>query len=135
VPAKRDQDFFWEGVDRGELLAQRCLGCATLRHPPAPGCAACGSPDWAPQRLSGRGAIHTWIVSRHPTDPDSAPRWVILVDLAEGLRLVSNLIDVENIALGAPVAVEFGLLDGRRVPLFRTLPGAAAQDARAGSAA
>lgn len=117
---KRDQDFFWEGVDRGELLAQRCQACSTLRHPPAPCCPQCGSPDWHAERLSGRGAIYTWLVSRHPTQPDSEPRMMIVVDLEEGIRIVSNLVDAENARTGAPVALEFGVVNGQALPLFRT---------------
>jgi uncharacterized OB-fold protein len=120
MPAKRDQDVFWEGVDRGELVAQRCQGCGALRHPPAPDCPTCGSEDWEAEALSGRGVIHTWIVSRHPSRPDIPPRLVVLVDLAEGVRMASNLVDPENAAVGAPVALEFGEVDGDRLPLFRT---------------
>lgn len=126
MPAKRDQDVFWEAVDRGELVAQRCLGCGALRHPPSPDCAACRSEEWELQPLSGRGVIHTWIVSRHPSRPDIPPRLAILVDLEEGLRMASNLIDAENAAVGAQVALEFGEVDGDLLPLFRTAKGAAA---------
>jgi uncharacterized OB-fold protein len=121
MPAKRDQDFFWEAVDRGEFVAQACEGCGQLRHPPLPSCAHCGSPDWAPRRLSGRGRIHTWIVSHHPTQPDPEPRTVILVDLEEGIRFVSNLIDADNARTGADVALEITEVNGRRMPLFRTV--------------
>jgi uncharacterized OB-fold protein len=121
LAAKREQDFFWEGVDRGEFLAQKCLGCGELRHPPAPACPGCRSAEWAAVPLSGRGRIHTWIVSRHPSQPDPAPKLVILVDLDEGLRFVSNLVDAENVEVGAPVVLEFGEVKGRRLPLFRML--------------
>jgi uncharacterized OB-fold protein len=120
VPAKRDQDFFWEAVDRGEFVAQKCQGCGRLRHPPLPRCGDCGSEAWDIQPLSGRGSIHTWIVSRHPSQPDPAPRVVVLVDLEEGIRFVSNLVDPENARTGAKVVVEFGEQNGRRLPLFRT---------------
>jgi uncharacterized OB-fold protein len=120
MPAKRDQDVFWEAIDRGELVAQRCQGCEKLRHPPAPTCAGCGSEDWELERLSGRGVIHTWIVSRHPSRPDIAPRLVVLVDLEEGVRMASNLIDAENAAVGAPVTLEIGEMGGDLLPFFRT---------------
>ena len=123
MSVRRDQDFFWEGVDRGELLAQKCRGCASLRHPPSPRCPSCGSPEWDAQPLSGRGVIHTWIISKHPSQPDPDPKTVILVDLEEGLRFVSNLIDSENAASGASVVLEFAEVKGRRLPLFRTSAG------------
>jgi uncharacterized OB-fold protein len=118
---RRDDDFFWEGVDRGELLAQRCEGCGVLRHPPQPTCAGCGSLAWKAEALSGRGRIYSWLVSRHPSRPDDQPRMMIVVDLEEGLRFVSNLVDAENVATGAPVALEFGEVNGQRLPLFRTV--------------
>jgi uncharacterized OB-fold protein len=118
--AKRDQDFFWEAVDRGEFLAQKCLGCGVLRHPPSPRCAKCGSGEWEPQALSGRGTIHSWLYCRHPVNLDSEARLVVLIDLEEGLRFISNLIDVENAKVGAPVTLEFGDVKGQRLPLFRT---------------
>lgn len=43
---------------------------------------------------AGNGTILTWIVSHHPTEPDAEPRIVILVQLDEGTRIVSNLVDV-----------------------------------------
>jgi uncharacterized OB-fold protein len=121
MPAKRDQDVFWEGVDRGELVAQRCGDCAALRHPPSPHCARCGSERWTTQALSGRGVIHTWLVSTHPNRHTDDERLVVLVDLEEGVRVVSNLLDPENARSGAPVALEFGEVGGARLPLFRTI--------------
>jgi uncharacterized OB-fold protein len=121
VQARRDEDFFWEGVDRGEFLVQKCLDCGALRHPPSPTCDHCQSARWTAEPLSGRGAIHSWLISRHPSRPDDAPRTMILVDLEEGLRFVSNLIDGENAEIGAKVALEFGEANGTRLPLFRTV--------------
>jgi uncharacterized protein len=121
MQAKRDQDFFWEAIDRGELKAQKCLGCGTLRHPPSPRCAACGSDEWGSERLSGRGTICSWLLCRHPTRPDSESRLVVLIELEEGIRLISNLLDAENARVGAPVALDFQEVEGLRLPLFRTV--------------
>lgn len=121
MQAKRDQDFFWQAIDRGELVAQKCVCCGALRHPPSPRCAACGSDEWAQERLSGRGRIYSWLLCRHPTLPDSESRLVVLIELQEGLRLISNLLDAENARIGAVVALEFGEIDGQRLPLFRTV--------------
>jgi uncharacterized OB-fold protein len=120
MSAKREQDFFWEGVDRGELVARKCAGCGTLQHPPRPRCAKCGAQSWETQRLSGRGVIHTWVVLQHPSGDDPDPRIGILVDLEEGLRVASNLVDRENACVGAPVTVEFSDVGGQRLALFRT---------------
>jgi uncharacterized protein len=86
--------WFWEGVNGGRLLIQRCTPCGTLRYPDAPMCGVCQSLEWDSQEASGRGRIHSWIVSHHPSRQDES-RIVVLVDLEEGVRIVSNVVDVE----------------------------------------
>jgi len=118
----RDEDFFWSGVDEGRLLAQKCAACGTLRHPPAPMCGTCNALGWEPHALSGRGRIFSWLISKHPTQPDAEPRTVILVDLDEGLRMVSNLRGGDTPAIGATVGVFFADIGGARLPQFRIAP-------------
>src|SRR5204863_4672796 len=86
-----DARFFWEGAADDRLLIQRCAQCGVLRHPPAPMCGRCGSLEWGTVEASGRGRVYTWITWRDPNRPDEPPRVVILVELEEGVRLVSNL--------------------------------------------
>ena len=72
---------------------------------------------------AGNGTILTWIVSQHPTEPDADPRIVILVQLDEGTRIVSNLIDVEarhdQMLNDKRVNVCFVDYDGTVLPQFR----------------
>jgi uncharacterized OB-fold protein len=77
--------------------------------------------SWEAFEASGRGTIHSWIVSRHPTDPDDEARIVALVDLEEGVRLVSNVTDAPAGAVGngMPVEVVFRKVDGTPLPQFR----------------
>jgi uncharacterized OB-fold protein len=90
VPTKTDE-YFWRGASESRLLARRCVGCGALQHPPAPMCPHCQSLDFTVAELSGQGIIHSWIVSRHPSVPDSDSRIVALIDLKEGIRMVSNI--------------------------------------------
>lgn len=123
--ANRDDQYFWTGVDEDRLLVRRCAQCSHLQHPPSPMCPKCGSVEWDVQELSGRGVVYSWIVARHPTEPDDDPRIVVLVELAEGVRLVSNLreIDPAKVVNGMPVEVAFAEIDGVRLPQFRPVPG------------
>jgi len=111
-----DDEWFWAGVEQGRLLIQRCAACGALHHPPVPMCPECGSEEWAPHEASGLGSVHTWILSRHPsrraeTHPgrvevgrapgeaggeggEDETRIVVLVQLEEGPRIVSNLVGV-----------------------------------------
>lgn len=115
----RDDDFFWEGIDHGKLLAQKCRSCGKMRNPPTPMCAQCQSLEWSPQPLSGFGTVYAWLISKHPTRSDASPRTVILVELVEGLRLVSNLEGGGPAEIGMPVELVFGEVDGAILPQFR----------------
>jgi uncharacterized OB-fold protein/acyl dehydratase len=110
----RDSAFFWEGTLAGELRIQRCVACATLRHPPGPACPHCGSYDWDYQVASGEGTVFSFVVHHHPqVPPQVTPFVVVLVDLAEGTRIVGNLIDVDpgTVTIGQPVRVSFEQVD------------------------
>ncbi len=118
-----DAAFFWEGADRGELLCERCSGCARLRHPPRPMCPHCHSTERTAVALSGRGQVCSWIIQRHPAPVGfTEPPVVVLVDLEEGIRLVSNLegIALADLRRGLPVEVAFAATrGGHSVPVFR----------------
>jgi uncharacterized OB-fold protein len=117
----RDNGWFWAGVADGKLLIQRCAGCGLLRRHGVPMCGSCHSVDSDTQEATGRGTIHSWIVSKHPTEPDADDRIVVLVELEEGIRLVSNLVDsppdqVEN---DLPVELCFATYGDVTLPQFR----------------
>jgi uncharacterized protein len=116
-----DDQMFWDGVGQGRLLMPKCSHCGRLQHPPSPMCPNCGSLEWDAQEMSGRGTVHSWIVSQHPTDPDDQPRIVALVALDEGMRLVSNLAEVQpaDVTNDMPVEVAFMDVDGVRLAQFR----------------
>ena len=101
--------YFWDGVKDRTLLLRRCAGCGQLQHPPVPMCGNCHSLEWETQKATGRGTVYSWIVSRHPTQPTANPRIVALVELDEGVRLVSNLINIEaeDVRNDMPVEVTF----------------------------
>lgn len=114
VPARDDQ-FFWEGVAAGELRLQRCASCGRLRHPPRPMCPFCHSLKFEVERASGRGVVYSYVIPRHPPLPASEePPIVVLVELEEGARLVSNLCGVAPGAVrdGMPVEVFFAEFEG-----------------------
>jgi uncharacterized protein len=127
IPPSVEQDdaYFWDGVQRDELLLQQCRDCATLRHPPVPMCGDCHSVHWHTQPARGTGRVHSWIVSKHPTLPDDEPRIVVLVDLDEGLRFVSNLVDIEPADVRNEMAVElcFRTYGATKLPQFRPAEG------------
>jgi len=118
-----DTAFFWEGVAQGRLLVQRCGGCDALRHPPRPMCPACNSLAWDPYETTGRGQVYSFVMPRHPRYPGfDDPHIAVLVELEEGLRLVSNLgeVEPEDVTIGMPVEVFYATFEGGIVlPQFR----------------
>lgn len=103
-----DTEFFWTGLREHKLLIQRCTGCGALRHPPRPMCPGCRSLAWDTIESSGRGAVYSYVMPLEPRFPFfDYPYIVALVELAEGIRLVSNLCDIEpaDVAVGMPVEV------------------------------
>jgi len=128
-PAMNDDTrFFWEGAARGELLVQRCSSCGTLRHPPRPMCAACRSLEWDTVRSDGRGEVYSFVIYHHPPLPGfELPYVVALVSLPEGVRILSNVVDVSpgEVKIGMPVDVSFlDLDDDTTLPVFRPAGGA-----------
>ncbi|MEU2420498.1 bifunctional MaoC family dehydratase N-terminal/OB-fold nucleic acid binding domain-containing protein [Streptomyces sp. NPDC007851] len=106
----RDNAGFWAGVAEGRLLVQRCTGCGTLRHPWLPGCNSCGSLDWDTVESSGEGTVYSYVVMHHPPFPAFDPPYAVgLIELAEGVRMVSNVVGVpyDKVRIGLPVRVEF----------------------------
>jgi uncharacterized OB-fold protein len=116
----RDDEFFWAGVRQDRLLARRCAACGYLQHPPSPMCPRCGSVDWDVTDLAGTGSVYSWVLSRHPSQPDEDARIVALIDLDEGIRMVSNLQDIEagDVRPGLRVRVSFPEVGGVKLPQF-----------------
>ncbi|MFF4491282.1 bifunctional MaoC family dehydratase N-terminal/OB-fold nucleic acid binding domain-containing protein [Streptomyces sp. NPDC001544] len=106
----RDNAGFWEGVADHRLLIQRCTGCGTLRHPWLPGCNACGCPDWDTVEASGEGTVYSYVVMHHPPFPAFDPPYAVgLIELAEGVRMVADVVGVpyDKVRIGLPVRVGF----------------------------
>ena len=116
-----DDAYFWEGVAHKKLLLQRCAACGQLRHPPSPMCSACNALEWETLEACGRARVYSWIASQHPTEADAAPRIVALLDLEEGVRFVSNLveIDLEDVYFGLEVELVFVTYGEQPLPQFR----------------
>jgi len=118
-----DNMGYWEGINRHELVFQRCKECGTWRHPPRPVCPKCRSfeKEWAPS--TGKGAVYSWVTYQESPHPGfKAPYSVALVEMEEGVRLVSNMVDIkpEEISIGMPVEVVFeDIAEGLTLPKFR----------------
>ncbi|MFF0200977.1 bifunctional MaoC family dehydratase N-terminal/OB-fold nucleic acid binding domain-containing protein [Streptomyces sp. NPDC005017] len=124
----RDNAGYWEGVERRELLVQRCTDCRRPRFPWLPGCPDCGSAGWDTVRAAGNGTVFSYVVMHHPPFPaftapgPPGPYAVGLIELAEGVRIVANVVGVsyDKVRVGMPVRLEFLRCDEElTVPVFR----------------
>ena len=104
---------FWEAARRHELQLRRCRACGLHHFYPRAACPHCLSADLEWRRASGRGTLHTFtVVHRGQRDfPLGAPYVIAIVELAEGPRLMTNLVgiapDPAAIRIGMPVEVTF----------------------------
>jgi hypothetical protein len=86
-------------------------------------CPHCHSVMWHAQQLAGTGTLYSYAVLHHPRSPQfEYPVLAALVDLDEGVRVVSELVGVApaDIRIGMRVTVDFESTtrDGT-VPVFR----------------
>jgi uncharacterized OB-fold protein len=118
----QDNAFWFEGARAHRLLIQHCTSCGTLRHPPLPACATCGSFEWDTVEASGRGTLYSYVVVHYPqVAAFEYPLPIGLVELEEGTRLVADLGSVapDDITIGMPLRAEFVDYDEElSLPLF-----------------
>jgi uncharacterized OB-fold protein/acyl dehydratase len=106
----QDNAFWFEGARVHKLLIQHCTSCGTLRHPPLPACAVCGSLEWDTVESSGRGTVYSYVVVHYPQVPSfEYPLPIGLIELEEGTRVVANLdgMELHDIEIGLPVQATF----------------------------
>ncbi|TAK22490.1 MAG: hypothetical protein EPO26_11185 [Chloroflexota bacterium] len=89
---------YWDSLKERAMRLQRCRGCERFVFYPRAVCPHCGGRDLAWQRVSGRGRLHSFCIPHRNPNPafqPDLPYVVALVELDEGVRLLTNLVDVE----------------------------------------
>lgn len=106
-----DSAPYWQALNEERLVLKSCLGCGKCHFYPRELCPYCHSDDLSWIEASGRGVIYSFTVCRRPAGPAFAtdvPYTVVLVDLAEGPRMMSRIVgDPAKIAIGMNVKVRF----------------------------
>jgi uncharacterized OB-fold protein len=109
-----DTAFFWDGMRARELRIQSCLDCGALRHPPGPGCMACGSANAGYVVAAGSGQVFSYVVHHHPPIPGKKlPLVIALTELDEGVRVLAEMIGVSpgEVSIGMPVRIDYLRID------------------------
>lgn len=125
-----DSAPYWEGARCNKLLLQRCIDCQTFRFFPRYLCTQCGSDQVEWIEASGGGTVHSFTIVHRAAFPEfqaQTPYVVALIDLAEGPRMMTNIIgdDALGIEIGEAVKVVFEARgsDSAKVPQFCRLAG------------
>lgn len=115
---------YWDASREGRLLIKRCAACGKAHHYPRELCPHCHSDRLSWEQSSGKGTVYTYTVARRPAGPAfkaDTPYVVALVELAEGPRMMTNLVSVDpsQVKIGLPVKVQFeAISDEISLPKF-----------------
>ncbi len=114
---------FWAATSEGRLLIPRCDACGQTYWYPRPICPLCHSTSITWEQASGVGTVYTFsIVRRGMGVYADAPYVLAYVDLAEGPRIMTNIVDcdIEAVEIGQPVELVFHRTsEGTALPRFR----------------
>ncbi len=124
VPDEISAPFF-DGAREGKLMLQHCTNCGQWSFPVRERCPHCfaASLEWKP--ASGKGTLYTYTIMHQVMNPgfaSSVPYNVSQVDLAEGVRMIANVVGIANTDLKPGMALEVVFEDvgeGVSLPKFR----------------
>jgi uncharacterized protein len=107
----------------GRLTFQRCDQCANAWLPPRDHCPRCLSARWSWEDASGDAKVVSWVVYHrafHPAFADRVPYNVTVAELAEGPRLITNVVGIEAAdGLAIDAALRFVAAHEGEVPVAR----------------
>ncbi|GHB83050.1 hypothetical protein GCM10010306_092030 [Streptomyces umbrinus] len=115
---------FWDAAAQGELRIQRCVTTGKFFFHPRP-CSPYvldGEVEWV--TVSGDATLYSYNINHRPAPgfEDEAPYAIAVVELAEGPRMMTNIVGIdntpENLVLDMPLKVRFQERDGIVVPVF-----------------
>ena len=116
---------YWDAAREERLLVRRCAGCGEAHFYPRRFCPLCWSEDVAWEDASGRATLYTWSVVHSndlPPFGEKVPYVAAVVDLHEGPRMMTNIVDcdAEALTVGMELSVAFEQrTDDVTVPVFR----------------
>ena len=125
IPVPSDESKpYWEGLREHRLLMPKCSACSGHWFPPTQYCTHCRSTDWSWAQVSGKGRIFSFVVYHrvyHPGFNGEVPYAVAVIELAEGPRMLSNIVGAppEDLVCDTPVEILFDdVADGVTLPKF-----------------
>ena len=126
-PMSEEGAPFWDATRERRLVLPWCTGCGQPHWFPRAACPHCLDPAIEWRDASGDGVVHAMSVMPKPALPmlaDRVPYVVALVDLAEGVRMMTNIVelgplDPSDVTVGLAVRASWEpLSDGRHLLVF-----------------
>src|SRR5438093_7449006 len=120
---------FWEGCKAGELRLQRCRSCKEPYFPPRPFCPRCGGRDIEMFAASGKATLYSYVINFRPRpDMGTEPHSIAVVELAEGPRMMTNVVNCPQTPEALQLDMELQVLfekqsDEISLPLFEPVGG------------
>jgi uncharacterized OB-fold protein len=115
---------YWEATRDERLVLPWCTDCERFFWYPRVVYPSCLGEEIEWREAAGTGEVHAVSVM-HKTgmgrDPADGPYAVAVVELAEGVRMLTNIVGVEPGAVTVGTAVRVAwhdLSDGRKLPMF-----------------
>ena len=124
VPDEISAPFF-DGARQGKLMLQHCTSCDRWSFPVRERCPHCFAAALEWKAASGKGTLYTYTIMHQVMNPgfaSSVPYNVSQVDLAEGVRMIANVVGIANTDLKPGMALEVVFEDvgeGVSLPKFR----------------
>lgn len=119
--------FYWDGAKEGRLMLQSCIRCSEPYFPPRPFCPRCGGREVHAFEASGKGRLHSYVISHLKAPGYEPPFTIAVVELEEGPRLMTNIVDCPAetgaLDLDMPLEVVFEARGEVSVPQFRPVGG------------
>jgi uncharacterized OB-fold protein len=115
-PAPSAERHYFEQLAQGRFLIPQCQACARHHFYPRVVCPHCGADTLRWTEPSGLGEVYSTTVVRSKAGDYT----VCLVDLAEGPRLMSRVVDMpaEAVRIGLPVRARIDTVDGEPLLVF-----------------
>jgi hypothetical protein len=101
-------------LDQGQFLIAQCGACSKFHYYPRENCPFCGSGQVSLVAPKGTGEVYSFTVVARKADAGGDYN-VVLVDLAEGVRLMSRVegVDPHSVKIGQRVKTRVQVTDGR----------------------
>jgi uncharacterized protein len=118
---------FWKGTKNSQLLIQECSDCQSKIFYPRQYCPECWSGNLKWSQASGRATVYSFTTTQDMVEPkfwDDLPYVLAMVDLEEGIRMMTRIVDCdpEDVQIGMDVEVVFeDITNECALPMFKPL--------------